>query len=117
MVTSERDDALADHRRPLPARFRGWFTRRRTFVIAALVTWSVGVLALGALVGYELFNRYAVHANGPVVLRSGAQTTGQGANETATAPFVMPDVEGLTKAQALQAIADSGFDPSKVKIT
>ena len=84
--------------------------RRRTFLIGSFAAWTAAALALGTAGGYELFNRYATHAAPDIVVQPhGPDSTGTQATSVA-----MPDVEGLTRQSALEALADAGLDPGTV---
>lgn len=83
---------------------------RRGALVGALAAWTVGALAIGVTGGYFVFNRYAVHSESDVVVTPQGPTT-----DSADRPaVVMPDVEGLSRPGALEALADIGLDPGLV---
>lgn len=70
---------------------------------------------MGVVGGYEAWDRWSPHSNGPLTV--GEVTSVVAHPVQSGAAVVMPDVVGLDKASALEAISSSGLDPSKVRFT
>lgn len=111
---SNEDDThpsrLARARSKFVARL-GLDQRRRRLGLAAFALWTLAAVVLGTALGYEIFNRSATHASGDLVIDVAAPS----AAKPSGVVIVMPDVEGLTHDAALEALADSGVDPSSAQ--
>jgi hypothetical protein len=87
--------------------------RRRRLWFALIAGWTLAAISLGAFVGFELFNTHATNADPDVTVRVVDRTI----DRVDLANVVMPDVEGLTRDSALEALADAGLDPSAVRFS
>lgn len=92
---------------------------RRRWWAGAVVTWTLGAACAGGAVGFELFDRWAPHSitiAAPAASTSGAAGTNPSTKGGSAPQVTVPDVTGMNRADAVQALADAGVDPKTVTV-
>ena len=104
-ITTPDAEAAEEDAEDLPPRRGGVLAA----VAAGLAT--ISLLLGGLVLGYRLSNesKEPARAGTTVNLPKGRLATSDSVES------VMPDVEGLSKSDALEALADAGFDPARVE--
>jgi len=100
---------LAEH--GSPARPRAANKRLR---IVAGVAWSLALLVGGTAAAWELFHRTVDPAAPDMKIELAEDAT---SGPTTLRDNVMPDVGGLTEAEARQAVLDAGVAPESISVT
>ena len=82
--------------------------------MAIFVLWTLAAAAAGAAGAWELFNRTVTRENEPTTIELPDLTADDAV--AAAEPRSMPDVFGLTEAEARQSVVDGGVDPAEVTV-
>lgn len=90
--------------------------RRWPYLLLAVVLWTVGSVGVGAVLGYRYFLANRVEPAPEVTIDIDPPLAVTEGPTVAAPEVVMPDLVGLDRRAALEAIGDLGLDPTTVPV-